>query len=213
MHEYAKEMRQEVFGKYDCMTVGELGFTKDEHSISEYVAKDRHELNMVFAGDIVDVDFGTEGKYGHNDFKLSRLREITQAWQTAMPKFDGWNAVYMDNHDSGRSLSRTSPTQRNSGENACYISWEFERDVVFVAGTGDWDGECAERVGIENYVDVEGRNAYFEIARQRGEGAEMGDVVTELRLKARDNGRMAMQWDGVQECEVHEEGAGADKNK
>jgi glycosidase len=71
MHEYVKEMRQEVFGKYDCMTVGELGFTKDEHSVSEYVAKDRHELNTVFAGDIVDMDFGTEGKYGHNDFQLS----------------------------------------------------------------------------------------------------------------------------------------------
>jgi len=36
-HEYIKEMCQEFFfDKYDRMTVGELGFTKDEHSVSEY---------------------------------------------------------------------------------------------------------------------------------------------------------------------------------
>ncbi|KAF4628534.1 hypothetical protein G7Y89_g9622 [Cudoniella acicularis] len=49
--------------------------------------------------------------------------------------------------------------------------------------------------GIEDYVGVEGRNAYTEIERQRGKGADMKDVMKELRLKARDNGRLPMQWD------------------
>ena len=53
MHDYIREMTQ-IFDKYGAMTVGELGFTKDEQSVSEYVARDRHELNMVFTGDIVD---------------------------------------------------------------------------------------------------------------------------------------------------------------
>ena len=30
MHEYIREMRTEAFDKHDYMTVGELGFTKDE---------------------------------------------------------------------------------------------------------------------------------------------------------------------------------------
>lgn len=54
MHDYIREMRKEVFDHYDAMTVGELGFTKDEYSVSQYVAKDREELNMLFTGDIVD---------------------------------------------------------------------------------------------------------------------------------------------------------------
>jgi len=109
MHEYVKEMRTEVFDKYDCMTVGELGFTKDEESVSKYVSKEKHELNMLFTGDIVDLDFGAETKYGRGYFRLEKLREITKTWQECMLKFDGWNTIYMDNHDSGRSLSRYAP--------------------------------------------------------------------------------------------------------
>jgi alpha-glucosidase len=106
MHRYIKEMRREVFDKYNCMTAGELGFTKDEESVSKYVAKGRHELNMLFTVDIVDMDFGSETKYGRDDFRLEKLRNITKTWQEAMPKFDRWNTIYIDNHDLGRSLSR-----------------------------------------------------------------------------------------------------------
>lgn len=67
---------------------------------------DRNGRQMLFTGDIVDMDFGLDGRYGHNAFRPSYLKKLTKLWQGAMPKFDGWNAVYMDNHDSGRSLSR-----------------------------------------------------------------------------------------------------------
>jgi alpha-glucosidase len=50
--------------------------------------------------------------------------------------------------------------------------------------------------GIEDYIDVEGKNFYDAVLKQRGEGADMSDVMEQLRLKARDNGRQLMQWDG-----------------
>jgi oligo-1,6-glucosidase len=61
---------------------------------------------MLFTGDVVDMDFGPEGKYDRDDFHPRKIRKLTNLWQMAMPKFDGWNTVYLDNHDSGRSLSR-----------------------------------------------------------------------------------------------------------
>ena len=81
MHEYIREMREQVFDKYDCMTVGELGFTKTEESVASYVASERHELNMLFTGDIVDMDFGPNHKYERDDFRLSKLKQITKLWQ------------------------------------------------------------------------------------------------------------------------------------
>jgi alpha-glucosidase len=48
---------------------------------------------------------------------------------------------------------------------------------------------------IENYIDVEGKDYYNEVSKRRGKGADMSDVMRELRLKARDNGRLPMQWD------------------
>lgn len=200
MHEYIREMREKVFDKYDCMTVGELGFTKDEKSVSEYVARDRHELNMLFTGDIVDMDFGPNHKYEHGDFRLSKLKAITELWQSAMPKFDGWNTVYMDNHDSGRSLSRYAsdlPEYREQAAKmlAIYLS-TLSGTLFLLQGQEIGMANVPETWGIEDYVDVEGRNYYQSTLSKRGAEADMRDVLRQMRLKARDNGRLPMQWNG-----------------
>ncbi|EPE27657.1 (Trans)glycosidase [Glarea lozoyensis ATCC 20868] len=198
MHEYIKEIRQEVLDKYDCMTVGELGFTKDEESVRMYVAKERGELQMLFTGDVVDMDFGVDGKYGHNAFKPSYLKKLTKLWQEAMPKFEGWNAVYLDNHDSGRSLSRYAsdlPEYRETAAKmlATYLC-TLSGSLFLLQGQEIGMANVPREWGIEDYIDVEGRNAYAAIEKQRGPGADMRDVMKELRLKARDNGRLPMQW-------------------
>jgi alpha-glucosidase len=199
MHDYIREMRLKVFDKYDCMTVGELGFTKDENSVAQYVARDRHELNMVFTGDIVDLDFGSQHKYGPGDFQLSKLRDITNMWQRAMPKCDGWNAVYMDNHDSGRSLSRYAsdhPQHRKAAAKmlATYLS-TLSGTLFLLQGQEIGMANIPESWGIEEYIDVEAQNYYKAMIKQRGEGSDMSDVLKEMRHKARDNGRLPMQWD------------------
>lgn len=198
MHEYIKEMRTEVFDKYDCMTVGELGFTKDEHSVSQYVAKDRREINMLFTGDIVDMDFGPSGKYERSDFEVERIRTITSRWQNAMPKFNGWNAVYLDNHDSGRSLTRYGsdlPQHRLAAAKmlATYMA-TLSGTLFLLQGQEIGMANVPEEWGIEEYIDVEGQNFHQSILKERGEGADMSDIMREMRLKARDNGRLPMQW-------------------
>lgn len=198
MHEYIREMREEVIDKYDCMTVGELGFTKDEASVASYVAKDRHELNMLFTGDIVDMDFGANHKYERDDFRLSKLKTITSRWQGAMPKFDGWNSVYMDNHDSGRSLSRYGsdlPQHRKEAAKmlAIYLS-TLSGTLFLLQGQEIGMANVPESWKIEDYIDVEGLNYYKSQLAKRGPDADMSDVMREMRLKARDNGRLPMQW-------------------
>ncbi|UPK97544.1 hypothetical protein LCI18_008479 [Fusarium solani-melongenae] len=198
MHDYIREMREEVLDKYGCMTVGELGFTKDEDSVASYVAKDRHELNMLFTGDIVDMDFGANHKYERDDFRLSKLKAITSRWQGAMPKFDGWNSVYMDNHDSGRSLSRYGsdlPEYRKDAAKmlAVYLG-TLSGTLFLLQGQEIGMANAPESWTIDDYIDVEGLNYYKSELNKRGPGAGMSDVMREMRLKARDNGRLPMQW-------------------
>lgn len=198
MHEYIREMRNEVLDKYDCMTVGELGFTKDEASVASYVAKDRHELNMLFTGDIVDMDFGANHKYERDDFRLSKLKAITNRWQNAMPKFDGWNSVYMDNHDSRRSLSRYGsdlPQYRKDAAKmlAVYLG-TLSGTLFLLQGQEIGMANAPRSWTIDDYIDVEGLNYYNSELKRRGRGADMSDVMREMRLKARDNGRLPMQW-------------------
>ncbi|SPJ71734.1 probable alpha-glucosidase (maltase) [Fusarium torulosum] len=198
MHEYIREMREEVLDKYNCMTVGELGFTKDEASVASYVAKERHELNMLFTGDIVDMDFGPNHKYERDDFRLSKLKTITNRWQGAMPKFDGWNSVYMDNHDSGRSLSRYGsdlPEYRKDAAKmlAIYLG-TLSGTLFLLQGQEIGMANVPASWKINDYIDVEGLNYYNSELKRRGPDADMSDVMREMRLKARDNGRLPMQW-------------------
>lgn len=200
MHDYIREIRTEVLDNYDVMTVGELGFTKDEQSVSEYVAKDRHELNMVFTGDIVDMDFGPNAKYERGNYHPRKIRKITNLWQTAMPKFDGWNTVYLDNHDSGRSLSRYSsdaPEHRSTAAKmlATYMT-TLSGTPFMLAGQEIGMANLGKDYGADAYIDVEGKNYYNEVLKARGGNvAKMDDVLQELQLKSRDHGRLPMQWD------------------
>ena len=200
MHDYIREMRTEVFDKYDAMTVGELGFTKDEKSVSEYVAKDRHELNMLFTGDIVDMDFGPNGKYEREDFSPQKIRKITNLWQTAMPKSNGWNTVYLDNHDSGRSLTRyasDAPEHRAMAAKmlATYLM-TLSGTPFLLAGQEIGTANLGKDYGVDAYIDVEGKNHYNATLQSRGgDESQMGDVMREMQLKARDHGRLPIQWD------------------
>jgi alpha-glucosidase len=200
MHDYIREIRTEVFDKYDVMTVGELGFTKDENSVSEYVANDRHELNMVFTGDIVDMDFGPNAKYERDDFHPRKIRKITNLWQTVMPKFGGWNTVYLDNHDSGRSLSRyasDAPEHRSTAAKmlATYLT-TLSGTPFMLAGQEIGMANLGKDYGADAYIDVEGKNYYNEVFKARGcNVGKMDDVLRELQLKSRDHGRLPMQWD------------------
>ncbi|KAH8880202.1 putative alpha-amylase [Thozetella sp. PMI_491] len=199
MHTYLQEMRREVFDKYDVMTVGELGFTKDEDSVRQFVAKDRHELDMLFTGDIVDMDFGDGGKYMPGDFHPSKLRKITNMWQSAMPKFDGWNTVYLENHDSGRSISRYAsdkPEHRaNSSKLFATYLLSLSGTPFLLAGQEIGMANLGKDYGADAYIDVEGRNFYNSTLKARGgDKSIMGDVLREMQLKARDHGRLPMQW-------------------
>lgn len=200
MHEYLQEIRTKVFDAYDAVTVGELGFTKDEESVSKYVAKSRHEINMLFTGDIIDMDFGPNGKYTPGGgFHPRQLRMLTEKWQTAMPRFDGWNTLYLDNHDSGRSVSRygsDDPRYRIYAAKmlATYLT-TLSGTLFLLAGQEIGMANLPKDMGIEQYIDVEGRNFYNQILQSRGgDHSKMADVMYELQLKARDHGRLPMQW-------------------
>jgi alpha-glucosidase len=155
---------------------------------------------MVFTGDIVDMDFGKEGKYLRDDFHPDKLRIIINKWQTVLTENGGWNTVYMDNHDSGRSLSRFgSDLPKNRAHAAkmlaihlCSVSGTLfllqGQEIGMANIPRDWT--------IEDYIDVEGRNYYNSVLEARGgDASKMQDVLDQLRLKARDNGRLPMQWD------------------
>ena len=52
------------------------------------------------------LDAGIERKWIPHKWTLAELKAIVKKWQTFMIENDGWNALYLENHDQGRSVSR-----------------------------------------------------------------------------------------------------------
>jgi oligo-1,6-glucosidase len=121
-------------------------------------------------------------------------------WQRVMPKVNGWNSVYLDNHDSGRSLSRyasDAPEHRSTAAKmlATYLL-TLSGTPFMLAGQEIGMANLGKDYGTESYIDVEGRNHYDAVLKSRGGNhSKMEDVMREIQLKSRDHGRLPMQWD------------------
>ena len=107
MHEYLHEMNREVLSKYDTLTVGEMPHVFDDDEILRTVGASSEELNMIFIFDIIDIDaVPGQGPKTLQPWDATDLKNIIARWQKLMFDRDGWNAIFCENHDTPRSLTR-----------------------------------------------------------------------------------------------------------
>lgn len=90
LHGYLQEMNKEVLSKHDVMSVAEGAGNsfEDAHNL---VDADRHELNMAYAFDAVDIA-KPEG------WSLLQLKQTFSKWDSAFAS-KGWLAIFLSNHD------------------------------------------------------------------------------------------------------------------
>lgn len=98
IHEFLREMNEEVLSKYDAVTVGELPHTPDPRKVLQYVGAGGKQLSMVFQFDIVDLGQGKEHKYHFEEWQLSEFKAIVAKWQQFIEGTDGWTTVFCENH-------------------------------------------------------------------------------------------------------------------
>lgn len=99
LHEYLREINEKVLSKYDSITVGEMPFVRDEDEVLRVVGEERHELNMIFIFEIVDISNEPGGpRLTLHPWKVKDLRHIVSKWQNVMRERGGWNSVFVENH-------------------------------------------------------------------------------------------------------------------
>lgn len=193
VHEYLQEMNREVLSKYDIMTVGETPGASVEDAIL-YTAEDRHELQMVFQFEHMDVDSGPGGKWDVTPWSLKGLRDILHKWQVGLAD-RGWNSLYLNNHDQPRMVSRFG----DDGEYRVLSAKMLATLLHTLKGTPYiYQGE---EIGMTNvkfaeladYKDIEILNMYREKVTEGG--ADHQTILQAIHAKGRDNARTPMQWD------------------
>jgi alpha-glucosidase len=201
LHEILHEMNMRGFSRYDTMTVGE-GQTQTYDQILDYVSAARKELNMLFQFDLFNISVDRINKK-IDPYPLTKLKDVVSKWQRLIIGRDGWTTAFLENHDGGRSVSRfldDSPQHRVASAKllAAFLATQSGtlyvyqgQEIGMINVPEDWD--------IEQYVDVESKNAWNVIKeRSGGDPDAMKGVMKFLRQVARDNSRTPVQWDATQ---------------
>ncbi len=191
IHEFLQEMNREVLSKYDIMTVGEgPGITKELANL--YIGKDRNELNMLFQLELMFMDNGPGGKFDKQEINLEDFKKLFREWDEAVGD-QGWNNIFLDNHDFPRMVSRFGNDDNYRYEAATLLA----TFLLTMKGTpciyqGSEIGMTNVAFeSIEDYRDIETIHYWEE---SLANNADMGDVMRRIHIQGRDNVRTPIQW-------------------
>lgn len=193
---YIQELVREG-GIEGMMTVGEMNSTGLEACI-RYTQPQNHELAMTFNFHHLKVDFENGRKWVNKVPDFALLQKTLAAWQEGMQTGGGWNAVFWDNHDQPRALSRfgTDGSLRIPAAKMLALFMDLLRGTPYIYQGDELGSTNAHFTSIEEFNDVESRN-YYRILLGQGKAPE--EALAIINMHSRDNGRLPMQWNG----EVH----------
>ena len=192
VHEYVREMHEEAVPD-DAMTVGEMvELSVDE--AKEFLGPDGDGMSMAFNFDHMRLDFGPGGgRWSRDDWSLQELRETITRWQTGLDG-EGWNSLYLNNHDEPRMVSRFGDHEhrRKSAKLLATLLYTLQGTPYLYQG---------EELGMTNYPfssleeirDVDTLNNVAQLERA-GRFVSDDDLLDLVRYRSRDNARTPMQW-------------------
>ncbi|KAK3708867.1 hypothetical protein LTR37_011197 [Vermiconidia calcicola] len=200
LHKYLREINDKVLSKYDTITVGEMPFVNDSDEILRVVDAERKELNMIFIFELVDID-NVPGSFRltRHSWHVSDLRKIVSSWQKTMHDRNGWNSLFVENHDNPRSVSRycdDSDEYRELGAKLLSLMQTTLSGTLFV-----YQGEELGMHNVplswdpEEYKDIETINYWKKMNKlHAGDQKQLDDAKLTIQRKARDHARTPVQW-------------------
>ena len=191
IHKYLKEMNSKILKKYDIVTVGE-GPGINLTCGPKYVAENEKELNMIFHFDHLTIDFGPNGKYDPVTYDFIKFKEIFSQWDKALEN-NGWNSIFLGNHDFSRIVSRFGNDKIYREESAKLLITLLMtlRGTPYIYQGDEIGMTNISHPSIDDYNDVESLNAW-EAAKKNG--ANMKEFLKAIHWQSRDNARTPMQW-------------------
>ena len=193
LDEYLTEFAKDVYANYDCMTVGEAPMMTTKRALEHITEGENQQLNMMFNFEHMGADCIAYSWF-KTKFSLKRLKKAFSRWQNDLYG-KAWNALYMENHDHPRIISRYgSEKYRVESGKSIAASYLFQRGTPFVYQGQEIGMINTPLASLDDYKDIMVKNN-ARIARSLGLSKE---TVLQLAQKAsRDNARTCMQWSGA----------------
>ncbi|MEK4510918.1 alpha,alpha-phosphotrehalase [Paenibacillus sp. FSL K6-2524] len=193
VHEYIKELNEKVFTPYNIVTVGEMSSTSLQQCI-RYSNPQEKEFSMTFNFHHLKVDYPNNNKWELMPYDFEQLKSLLSDWQIGIQQGGGWNALFFNNHDQPRALSRFLNDDIYWVESAKLLA------ITLHGLQGTPYVYQGEEIGMPNpkwkdmseFRDIESTNMY-RILQERGKTAEEAFAI--IKERSRDNSRTPMLWD------------------
>lgn len=193
VHEYVKELNEKVFRPYNIITVGEMSSTTLAHCI-RYSNPEEHEFSMTFNFHHLKVDYPNGQKWELKPYDFEELKTVLSDWQEGMQEGGGWNALFWNNHDQPRALTRFTDDDEYRVESAKLLATTLHglQGTPYVYQGEELGMPDPKWKDISEFRDIESRNMY-DILLKRGKTPEEAAHIVSVR--SRDNSRLPMLWD------------------
>lgn len=192
LHPLLREMHERCFAGRDILTVGESWSASPETAIF-YSGRDRRELDMVFSFNQIEAAWDPDiGRYGPFLFDLPKHKQVLAAWQHALAD-DGWNALFLSNHDLPRPVSLygdEGPLRVASARMIATVTY-LMRGTPFLFQGEEIGMTNADFTSLDQFRDIE---TLGQAKEQFALGVDEATFVQGALKNGRDNARTPMQW-------------------
>lgn len=184
---YISDLCNNTFVHYDIMTVGEANGVSAENA-EEWVGEKQKKFNML-------IQFEHIGLWDSNPEKridLLKIKEVFGRWQIGLEN-KGWNALFVENHDVPRIISKWGDVKNYWRESATSIAamYFLMQGTPFIYQGQEIGMTNTVFNGPEDFNDVSAKNHF---AIRRAQGATDAEITAEIANSSRDNARTPMQW-------------------
>lgn len=193
LHEYLREMNEQVLSKYNCVSIAEgVGVKTDD--VHLFVDPERKELDMLYHFDGMEIG-KVPGGFKELDpagFSLLEFKQVYTKWDEAFRK--GWGTIYLGNHDQPRMLTRWGNDAEEFREASSKMLHTFlltMRATPFIYYGDEIGMSNIKFDNIEDYRDIESINMYKYL---KNHGGDIPRFIAAQKITARDNGRTPFQW-------------------
>ena len=189
--EFLHEFKDEVFSRYDIVTIGETPGVTTQQAL-EYVDMEKGVMDVAIQWEHIEKDPGSGEKWGEEFWTPKYYKSIITKWQnTLMGK--GWNVLYTSNHDQPRQVSRFGNDSKYWKESAKMLATciHMQRGTPFIYQGEEIGMTNVAFDSISDYRCVETRGKY---AVEKAKGTPEEEIMAMLHRKSRDNARTPMQW-------------------
>lgn len=185
IHDYLRELKENTFSKYDIMTVGEANGVKAEQA-TDWVGENDGKFNMLFQFEHIDL-------WNSSEFNLPNLKKVWNKWQVNLEN-DGWNALFIENHDITRVVSSWGDDTRFLKESAKALGllYFMHKGTPFIYQGQEIGMTNVKFNDINEYDDIRSINEYNQLINQ---GMSQKYALEHIWNTSRDNTRTPMQWD------------------